>query len=97
MEAYAAAGLTDNALAQARWLNNHRGRAYIESGCSWCQQPLDVFDTTHAHLRAAELLASDGKMDQAKAELKAFDSKWNEAQLPDHLRVRRAAVLGMFN
>lgn len=97
MEAYAAAGLTSKALAQARWLNNHRGRAYIESGCSWCQQPLDVFDTTHAHLRAAELLASDGKMDQARAELDTFDSKWNEGQLPDHLRVRRAAVLGMFN
>lgn len=97
MEAYAAAGLTDKAIAQARWLNSHRGRAYMELGCSWCQQPLDVFDTTHAHLRAAELLASEGKVDQAKAELKAFDSKWSEAQLPDHLRVRRAAVLGMFN
>lgn len=97
MEAYAAAGRIDKAVGQARWLSSHRGRAYIEIGCAWCQQPLDVFDTTHAHLRAAELLAGAGNEDQARKELMAFDSKWSETQLPDHLRVRRKAVLETFN
>ncbi|MET0655116.1 MAG: putative peptide modification system cyclase, partial [Pseudoxanthomonas sp.] len=97
MEAHAAAGNSENALAQAAWLNGHRGRAYIENGCGWCQQPLNVLDTTLTHLRAAEVLAAQGRAADAKRELQLFDSNWPAASLPGHLRVRRESLLGTFN
>ncbi|MGH8062431.1 MAG: putative peptide modification system cyclase [Pseudoxanthomonas sp.] len=97
MEAYAGAGNGEKALTQAAWLGSHRGRAYIESGCGWCQQSLNVFDTTLSHLRAAELLAAQDRTADAKRELQILDSSWPAASLPDHLRVRREAVLGAFN
>lgn len=97
LEAYAAASKKEKALAEAGWVAAHRGRAYIELGCSWCQQPLNVADTTLAHLRAAELQASLGRTANAKQALARFDRQWSTAGLPDHLRVRRAAVLATFN
>ena len=92
LSAYVASGKADQAKAQADWLASHRGRAYIEQGCGWCQQPLNVVDTTLAHLPVAELLAKQGRADEARAQLQAFDRRWPFAKLPDHLRVRRTAV-----
>jgi hypothetical protein len=97
LEAYRAVGDQENALTQVRWLTGHRGRAYSELGCGWCQQPLNVADTTLARLRAAELLAAVGNKVEARKELQGFDSQWRPAGLPNHLRVRREAVLATFN
>lgn len=96
LAAYAAAGKADLAVKQANWLEKYRGRAYIEQGCGWCQQPLNVVDTTLAHLTVAELLAKQGRAEEAKAQLQAFDRRWPLAQLPDHLRTRRTG-LAAFN
>ena len=96
LSAYAANGNADKASAQADWLAAHRGRAYIELGCGWCQQPLNVLDTTLGHLVAAEALAKQGRVDDARLQLQAFDRRWPLATLPDHLRTRRSA-LGAFN
>ena len=90
LEAYAAARPATKALAEARWLTAHRGRAYIEfGGCTWCQQALNVTDTTMAHLRAAELLANSRATSKRTRELASFDRNWPAGELPDHLRVRR--------
>ena len=97
LEAYAAAGQVDEALAEARWLAANRGRAYSELGCAYCQQPLNVADTTLAHLREAELHVVRRNSAQARRALDAFDHAWRAEALPDHLRVRRAAVLATFN
>jgi putative peptide modification system cyclase len=97
LDAYAASGQTEKALIQARWLTSHRGAAYAENGCGWCQQPLNVFDTTLAHLRAGELLASLHRGSEAKLELQAFDRQWPTQRLPDYLRLRRDALLATFN
>ncbi|MEO6102171.1 MAG: hypothetical protein ABIP44_00860, partial [Pseudoxanthomonas sp.] len=96
LSAYIAGGKADQARKQADWLEAHRGLAYIEQGCGWCQQPLNVADTTLGHLAAAELLAKQGSADDVRAQLKAFDRRWPPAKLPDHLRVRRT-VLDAFN
>lgn len=96
LAAYTAAGKADLAVKQANWLEKYRGRAYIEQGCGWCQQPLNVLDTTLAHLTVAELLAKQGRAEEAKAQLQAFDRRWPLAQLPDHLRTRRTG-LAAFN
>lgn len=87
--AYAASGKADLAKRKADWLEEHRGRAYIEQGCGWCQQPLNVVDTTLGHLTVAELFAKQGRTDEARAQLQGFDRRWPLAQLPDHLRTRR--------
>ncbi len=96
LDAYQAIGKNQKALAQATWLTSHRGRAYSELGCGWCQQALNVTDTTLGHLLAAEVLASEGRSVDARAELQKFDRQWQPNRLPDHLRVRRAAVLATF-
>ena len=97
LEAYAALGQRDQALAEARWLAANRGRAYTEVGCAYCQQPLNVADTTLAHLREAELQVAGANAADARRALDAFDHSWRPGALPDHLRVRRAAVLATFN
>ena len=88
LSAYLAAGKVDEASAQADWLGSHRGRAYVEQGCGWCQQPLNVVDTTLGRLSVAELLAKQGRAGEARVQLQAFDRRWPLATLPDHLRVR---------
>ncbi|MDR6842026.1 putative peptide modification system cyclase [Pseudoxanthomonas sacheonensis] len=97
LEAYAGAAKNEKALNEAAWLTRNRGRAYSELGCSWCQQALNVADTTLAHLRTAELQASLGRTEKARQALAQFDRQWQTAGLPDHLRVRRSALLATFN
>jgi hypothetical protein len=97
LDAYKAVGNEEKALAQATWLAGHRGRAYSELGCSWCQQALNVVDTTLGRLLAAELLVSMGRSAEARDQLQKFDKQWSTADLPDHLRVRRTELLAAFN
>jgi putative peptide modification system cyclase len=96
-DVYAAQGLGNKALEQAKWLSAHRGRAYSELGCGWCQQALNVADTTLANLLAAEQLVSMGHLAEARQQLQLFDRQWPTTGLPDHLRVRRDALVDTFN
>lgn len=96
-DVYAAQGQGEKALAQAQWLSKHRGRAYSELGCGWCQQALNVADTTLANLLAAEQLSSMGRHAEARQQLQLFDRQWPPAGLPDYLRVRRDALVATFN
>ncbi|HEY5972611.1 MAG TPA: putative peptide modification system cyclase [Pseudoxanthomonas sp.] len=96
LQAYVGAAKKEKALAEASWLTSHRGLAYSELGCSWCQQALNVADTTLAHLQTAELQASLGRIREARQALAQFDRRWKTADLPDHLSVRRAALLATF-
>ena len=97
LEAYVAAGMPDKAMAEANWITTHRGQAYIELGCSWCLQPLNVVDTTLGHLRSAELSAKLGDRDAVKQQLAVFDRRWAPGSLPRHLRDRRDALLETSN
>jgi hypothetical protein len=86
MEAYAAAGNTKEALAQARWLQHRRGLAYIELECGHCLQALNVADSNLALRREAELLRSEGKSKEADRKLEDFSRLWPVEALPAHLR-----------
>lgn len=92
LDAYIAAGKAEKALALSRWMRNHRGLAYVEQGCAWCQQPLNVIDSTLAALDTADMLSRLGRISDAKAELAAFDAQWPASRLPSGLRKRRDAV-----
>lgn len=49
--AYKAAGKSNEAEAQAAWLKEHRGVAYIESTCAHCLQAINVMDSNQAARR----------------------------------------------
>ncbi|HSR65295.1 MAG TPA: putative peptide modification system cyclase, partial [Xanthomonadaceae bacterium] len=92
LEAYADAGRLSSAIEQARWLQHHRGLAYIELGGAQVLQALNVYDSNLAILREAELQqASNHPADAARA-LRRFDAIWPVEVLPAYLRVRRDAV-----
>ena len=93
LEAYAADGQIDLALEESRWLQRHRGLAYIELGSGQCLQALNVADSNLAVLREAELLSLSGKSKEARHALQSFDRLWPIEALPAYLRVRRAAVI----
>lgn len=81
------------ALRQLRWIAHHRGRAYVEWGTEQLLTPVNITETTLAHLEAAELLSQLGRKNEARRELTTFQAAWPEAQLPDYLRQRIARVV----
>jgi putative peptide modification system cyclase len=80
------------ALEQARWLQQHRGRAYAEQTCGYCIQLLNVADSNLAAVSEAEILVALGRRPEAEKVLESFDRRWPTEALPTHLRVRRARV-----
>lgn len=87
-----AAGKTDVALREYRWITTHRGRAFAEQGMAELQTPINVADTTLYRLGAAELLTQHGRQPEAQSELKEFLAAWPEDSLPQELRRRVAAL-----
>jgi len=77
--AYAAAGQDEDALAEARWLAQHRGRAYIETGGSQVLQTLNVADTTLALREQARSLARLGQDAEAQRQDEAFRRAWPQS------------------
>ncbi len=93
VDALISSGDYQGALENAQWLAGHRGRAYTEQGCAFCQQPLNVHQSTLMRLVSAELLATMGQKSESLEELRQFDAAWPVQKLPDHLRSRRDALL----
>jgi len=79
LDAYAGAGQNEDALREAKWLAEHRGRAYAEYNMQRILTPLNVVQSDLALLRAAELAAKLGRKDEAKGHLAAFRKAWPEA------------------
>ncbi|MEP6906789.1 MAG: putative peptide modification system cyclase [Pseudoxanthomonas sp.] len=90
---YHAAGRFEEALEQARWMANHRGKAYIEINGAQAMQALNVADTRLAHLLAAEALLELRLPKEAQLEAIAFLEAWPAASLPAYLRLRVEAIL----
>jgi putative peptide modification system cyclase len=86
-----------SALKEQKWLRAHRPRAYAEYGCRWCQQPMNVADTTLADLHLGEALAARNRVSDAARHIADFDRQWPRARLPNYLRLRRDAVVATFN
>ena len=92
LRAARAAGATDMAMREARWLAGHRGRAYIETGVEDLPLPLNVADTTLARLELAELQQEAGRKAEAGRELRQFLAAWPRAHLPPGLARRVDAL-----
>jgi hypothetical protein len=90
---YHAAGRFEEALEQARWMANHRGKAYIEINGAQAMQALNVADTRLARLLAAEALLELRLPKEAQLEAHAFLKAWPAASLPGYLRLRVEAIL----
>lgn len=79
-------------VAQANWLVNHRGLAYMDQSAGVSLQLVAVADTTVAHLDAAEAWLRRGEVANAAKERAAFLQAWPLAQLPASTRERLARL-----
>jgi hypothetical protein len=93
LTALSAAGRNKEALKQADWLIEHRGRAYIEANAAQVLQTLNVIDTRIAVLQAAEAMMALQETGPAAEKLDAFLDAWPRNRLPVHLRLRADAIL----
>ncbi|MEP6938361.1 MAG: putative peptide modification system cyclase [Rudaea sp.] len=91
--AYAAAGRNDRALAEARWLTAHRGRAYLEWNASQMLQARNVIESNLGWLVAAEQAHALSHDDEARAALAEFDRIW-PATAPREFLSARVDKLG---
>ena len=92
LDAYKAEGNMKGQLAEAKQLRKVVGQAYIEIGCGWCQQSLNIADSVTAWLDIAEASARLGEPAAAKVAIAEFDKQWPQSTLPSYLRSRREAV-----
>jgi hypothetical protein len=88
LRALQAAGDDAGVITQANWLASHRGKAYMDMGMSGYVQPLNVADTTLAHLDAAEAWTRLRQPGNAAKERDAFLRAWPWAQLPAPIKER---------
>ncbi len=93
LDAYFAAGKFSEALEQARWMAEHRGRAYIEINGGQVMQALNVADTRLSRLRAAEAQLKLRLPKEAQLEALGFLKAWPAQAMPDYLRLRAEAIL----
>ncbi|WP_182530449.1 putative peptide modification system cyclase [Dokdonella fugitiva] len=79
LDAYIAAKKNTEALAEARWLTAHRGRAYAEYNSQRELTALNVLRSNLALLSIAELTVATDK-DAARTGLDAFRQAWPDAE-----------------
>jgi putative peptide modification system cyclase len=82
LDAYADAGLREQALTEARWLARHRGRAYAEYGANQFMMAYNVVQSDLAMLRAAELLRDLGKKAESAQVSNEFTQAWPNITAP---------------
>lgn len=87
-DAYAAAGRNDQALAAARWLVSHRGRAYLEWNASQMLQARNVIRSNLGWLLAAEQAHALSHDDDARASLAEFERVWPATAQREFLTAR---------
>jgi putative peptide modification system cyclase len=90
-ECEVAAGANDTALLSARWLAEHRGRAYSEIHGDHVLWLWNVGYSTLVLLRAAELAGSI-EAEAAQPWLQEFRGRWGMHALPTHLAERVSAL-----
>ncbi len=80
LRAYRAVGNDDKALATARWLLEHRGRAAAEYLGEFAAQVPNLIAADEAELTAAELEAKAGHKDEATQRLAALQRAWSKPE-----------------
>lgn len=91
-DAYLAAGNPARALAEFRWLADHRGRAYAEWGGHALITPANVAEATLALLSAAEVALATGDLSMARMNMQRFEAAWPGRHRPEGI-ARRASVV----
>ena len=91
-QAYAAVGNDREALAEAQWLTDHRGRAYLEVNSLQILQARNVAESNLALLAAAELEHKLGDDSAAKKDFAAFIAAWPQATLPKSIAARSKKI-----
>ena len=94
MDAHASAKNEREALAEAVWLTEHRGRAYGEANMGRTLTLFNVLQSDLALLRAAELSAKLGDKDQSQQRLRSFQEAWPAAQMPASIKARVQQLQG---
>ncbi|MEZ5460427.1 putative peptide modification system cyclase [Dokdonella sp.] len=92
LDAYVSAGEPRKALAEARWLASHRGRAYAEYAPGNVLTPFNVSQTNLALLRGAELALEANDRKAAANQLESFRNVWPAAGQSPELARRIASV-----
>jgi hypothetical protein len=90
--AAAAAGNHREALAQARWVASHRGRAYVERPGGDMLSAPEVAETTLALLSEAEAAHALGMAAESRNASDRFGAAWVAAELPPSVRARWVAT-----
>lgn len=80
LDAYADEKQTDKAIGEARWLAQHRGRAYAESSAGHLLMAFNVQQANLALLRGAELAADRKASSDAGSMVNAFLEAWPDAK-----------------
>ncbi len=91
-DTYLTNGDTRDALAEARWLADHRGRAYLEINSLQILQTRNVAESNIALLTAAELEHKLGDDDAATKDFAAFAAAWPKATLPKSIADRSKKI-----
>ena len=92
LRAAMAAGRHREALAQARWVAAHRGRAYVERPGGDMLSVPGLAETTLALLAEAEAAQALGIAAEPKDALDRFAGAWAPAELPPSVRARVRAL-----
>jgi putative peptide modification system cyclase len=96
-DAYTAAGRNEDAAKEARWLVDHRGRAYFEINHLQILQARYVVESDLALLRLAELAHARGRDDEAQAQLAAFATIWPRDSQPPFAAARAQRLSAAFH
>jgi putative peptide modification system cyclase len=94
LRAAMAAGRDREALAQARWVAAHRGRAYIERPAGDILSGASVLETTLALLAEAEASSALGMAAESQDALDRFAGAWAPAELPASVKARLRVLAG---
>jgi putative peptide modification system cyclase len=96
-DAYATVDRKNDALAEARWLAEHRGRAYLEINSFRILDTYYVAQSNLALLRCAELEHALHEDDAAKKDAAAFDAAWPVATRTTDVASRAAKLSADLN
>jgi hypothetical protein len=94
LDTYASSNRNEDALREAKWLAEHRGRAYAEFNVQRILVPLNVVQSDLALLRQAELATALGRKSDANDHLAEFRKAWPEADRVGFVAARLKALSG---
>lgn len=92
MLAHLQAGNTEEALSEARWLSENRGKAYSEPEALQALVPYNAFWSTHALLILAELTLKKGDRRESERHLREYESSVDIARMDARGRERLLTI-----